>query len=169
MYGSEILMQENPYNPWVKRHYRRSSRRRSRRNPISAMNPLSVAKVQSFYKGVTMKDALFGTVGLAGASLVPGMVIPNATTTTRKLARTVLAFFTAGVLGLAAESVGDKMNGRAAVIGGMAGAIAHTANLWAGIKFAGRTGISGSRRVGAARIVSPSFRRESETVSLITP
>lgn len=161
MYGSEILLQENPYR-------RRRSRRRSRRNPVIG-NPMSAAKVKRFYQGVTVSDAFYGTAGLAGASLVPGMLIPTATTTTAKLARTVAAFLTAGVLGLAADSIGSGRNAQAAVIGGMAGAISHTFNLWGGIQFAGRRMVGGRRSVGTARVISPGFRRESETVSLITP
>ncbi|MFA5416765.1 MAG: hypothetical protein WC295_14840, partial [Methanoregula sp.] len=160
VYGSEVLLMENP----------RRKRRRSRRNPVSVMNPLAVQNLKDFYQGVSPMNAVAAVAGLAGATMLPGLVVRNTATSTGKALKIVVALGTAGVMGLAARALtNDKGNAQAAVLGGMAGALTQVIATYTGISIGNRRMIGASRRVGNARVVSPGMRRESETVSLITP
>lgn len=164
MYGSEILLQENP---------RRRRRKARRRNPTKGIvrNPIATQNIRDFYQGVSPSDAMFAVGGLAGTTVLPGMVVRNTASRTNKVIKGAVALGTAGVMGLAARALtNDKGNAQAAVIGGMSGALAQIIGAWSGVQIGGKSLIGGGKRkVGNARVVSPGVRRESETVSLITP
>ena len=161
MYGNEVVLMENP---------RRKKRKSSRRNPMAKMNPLATQNLKDFYQGVSPVDAVFAGAGLMGTTILPGMVVRNTASTTGKVLKMVVAFGTAGVIGLAAHALtNDKGNAQAAILGGVAGAIVQGVASYTSINVGGRRSIGSSRQVGSARVVSPGMRRESETVSLITP
>lgn len=126
----EILLEENPRG-WYgasKAHSRAAKKGWGRRNPVS--NPRVKAgalamptSIDQFFAGVSPMDAAWAVGGFAGAIMLPGAIIRVADTTGQRVGKFLLALGSAGVVGLAAKSVGGVSAARAAVAGGMAGAL----------------------------------------------
>ena len=163
----DILLEENPYfyNPTRKRSKKR------RKNPMGTItNPKLPANVNKFFQGVSPMDAVCALGGFAGASMIPGLIVKDTATGGKKVGKLLLAFGSTGVVGMAAKSVGGMDGARAAVAGGLAGTLAQAIGMFTTIQI-GRPSISAGshRRIGASTVVSPSYSREGETVSIITP
>ena len=172
---SEILLEENPYgyNPrgWYgssRRHSRAAKKGHRRNNPMAKMP----TTLKGFYQGVSPMDAAWALGGFAGSAMLPGMIIKDAVTTGQKLGKFVLALGSAGVVGLAGKSFG-RSAGQAAIAGGLAGALAQGLAAFTNIQIGTignpRPARVNRRPIGTSTVVSPSFTREGETVSLITP
>jgi len=132
---SEILLQENPYR-------RKRRRSRSRRNPAAALAmPKGLAE---FWQGISPMDAGLALGGFAGAIMLPGMIIKDAATRGQKFGKFLLALGSAGLVGLAAKSLGGVSGARAAVAGGMAGALSQGLAAFTDIEI----GRSGPRMLG---------------------
>lgn len=158
---SEILLEENPYM------YRNPSRRKRRKNPIA--NPTAaLGSVEDFFQGIKPMDAGCAVAGFAGATMLPGLLVKDANTTGKKVGKLFLALGSAGLVGLAAKSVGGMSGARAAVAGGMAGALAQAFSGFFGVSI-GTPQLGAIRRIGSSTMASPAYSREGETVSLITP
>ena len=150
-------------------------RRRRMRNPVGA----AAGALKDWTQGVDITDAAAAVGGFAAASMLPGLLIKPATTggeltTTQKWLKVGLALGSAIGAGLAAKSFMSAAAGKAAVIGGIAGAGTQLINLirpgtitraLPGPNFAR----SFPMRVGSAETVSPAFTREGETVQVIQP
>ena len=126
---SEILLEENP----------RRRRRKTRRNPAAVM---AMPKgLTEFWQGISPVDAGCALGGFAGAIMLPGVIIKDAATRGQKFGKFLLALGSAGIVGLAAKSVGGVSGARAAVAGGMAGALSQGLAAFTDIEI----GKSGSR------------------------
>jgi len=128
--------------------------------------------VGEFFQGVSVMDAGASLAGFAGAVMLPGAIIKVADTTGKKIGKFSLALGSAGIVGLAAKTVGGMSAARAAVAGGLAGALAQALSSFAGVEIGKGTMLGSSRpirRLGTSTVVSPSMTRAEETVSLITP
>ena len=160
------MLLENPYG---RRH------RRHRRNPARAL--ALPGTVREWTQGVDLMDAGCAVGGLAAATMLPAMLIkPSAGATELtmmqkflKLAASIGAAFGAGAMGKAMIS---PKAGKAAVIGGIAGAASQAIGMFTSFKIGDRRTLASpypGRRIGSSTVVSPSTTRESETVSVIEP
>ena len=185
----EVLLEENPFNPWYKqprRHkwaalkgrYGRSWK--SHRNPFGgetlnprrARNPIAGA-LGGLTQGVDVMDGVAAVAGLAAATMLPGVIIKSPTG--NKFLKVAIAFGAAfGVSMLMRKFVSSKA-GNAAIMGGIAGAGVQLLNTVRPGTIGGELGsgpvrfIGAGGRIGDARLVSPSMSREGENVSLIQP
>jgi len=127
---NEILLQENPYR-------RRRRRSRSKRNPAAV---LAMPKgLEDFFQGISPMDAGLALGGFAGSIMLPGVIIKDAVTRGQKFGKVLLALGSAGLVGLAAKSVGGSSGARAAVAGGMAAALSQALTAFTDIEI-GRPG-----------------------------
>ena len=155
----ELMLLENPYNP--------RRRRRARRNPLA--NPFAAtATLKEWTQGVDMMDAAGALGGLAAATMIPGMIIKDTSTTGKKVMKLVVALGCAIGAGAIGRSVSSPSVGKAAVIGGVAGTAAQALGLFTSIKVGDKLALS-SRRIGDTNVLSPRMTREGETVSIIQP
>jgi len=148
----------------------RRRHRRHHRNPVTA----GAATMREWTQGVDATDAVAAVAGLAGATMIPGMLIKITAgavelTTTQKFLKVAVALGAAVGIGAAARSFMSPSAGKAAVIGGLAGAGTQIVNMM-------RPGTIGrmalpnpGRRLSESTVISPAPGRESETVSLIQP
>jgi len=129
-----------------------------------ARNPSATKSLEGFFQGVTPADALYAGVGLASSTMLPGLLIKTVDTSAKKFGKIVLAFGAAGVAGLAVNSVGGKNSARAAVIGGVAGALTQALAAYTGVAI-GRAPI---RALPMGRVRGPVSMGMSEDSSIIT-
>ena len=167
----QLLLEENPKMYEFYANPRRR-RRHHRRNPA-----MRLPVVGKWTQGVDMTDVAAGTAGFAASAMLPGMFIKPALgaelTTTQKWLKVSAAAVAAIAVGMLVKRFMSASAGKAAVIGGLAGTASQMINLL-------RPGTIASRgpsallprpgtRLGTSTVVSPSYSRESESVSLITP
>ena len=142
-------------------------RRNRRRNPARAL--AMPATVREWTQGVDLMDAGAAVGGLAMSTMLPGVIVKVTDTTGQKVWKLVIALgaaFGAGAIGRAMIS---PSAGKAAVIGGIAGAAAQGLGMFTGINI-GRKMITGSRtRLGETTIVSPSTSPGGEQTGIIIP
>ena len=105
-------------------------------------------------QGVTIMDGVAGAGGLVATLMIPGMVVPVADTTTRKFGKGALSIGVALAVGAAAKAFLSPTSGKAAVIGGIAGAVAQimemvTGRSLIGGKMSGVRSIQRKATVGA--------------------
>ena len=129
----------------------------ARRNPF-AMNQTA----KEWSQGVGIMDAVAALAGLYMVHVIPSMIVKTTDTVTNKafkLAADIAVAVGAGALGKA--TVGATF-GKAAVLGGLAGAAADGLGMFA--KFTPL-----ARKIGETTLISPPANREGETVSVIEP
>lgn len=162
------MLYENPYefyNP-------KRKKRHAKRNPT--LNPLAMTRARQWFQGIELIEVAAGLGGLAAATMIPGVIVPTADTTWKKIAKVGLGAGCAAGAGLVAKSFGRDA-AKAAVIGGLAGTCVQALGAFAGISIGGERKLLGPSRlpsrqgIGAAQVISPAYSRETEQVQIITP
>lgn len=162
----EYLIEENPYDfGW---YNPRRRRRKSRRNPIMAANPIKMPKaIAAYTQNVTMNQIVAAGGGMWLGAYVPGRFMPAPVTMTDKLIRFGYGMGTAVVAGIAGKAVGGTTVAQAAVLGTLGGVFLDSLKM---ANLITKRGVSRNpRQLGTSTVVSPAMTREQETVSLITP
>lgn len=98
------MLLENPY--------RRSHR--ARRNP-------TMAGVKGMTQGVDVKDVIAAVAGIAGAALIPNMIVKSTSTMGQKLMKLGVAAGITIAIGMIAKKTLGNEAGKMAVVGGLAG------------------------------------------------
>ena len=154
------------YNPY---DFNPRRRRRARMNPAKS----ATATIKGWTQGADLQDAALAIAGLAASSMIPPMIIKDATTTGNKLAKLGVSLVAAVGAGYLAQRFVGREAGKAAIIGGLAGSGILAIQMVTGYKI-GQVAQPlslpmGIPRFGGGEVVSPSPNRESETVGLINP
>lgn len=128
-------------------------------------NPLNVGTLQKeWLGGMDAMDMGAALGGLAASTMLPGMLIKDTSTTTKKLLKATVAFACAAGAGFVFRNLSANA-GKMAIAGGVAGALAQTLGAFTSINI----GTPGQRMLRGSTVVSPSYSREQESVQLITP
>jgi len=99
-------------------------------------------------QGVGIMEGVAGAGGLVAALMIPGMIVPTTDTLARKFGKGALSVACALGVGAAAKAFLSPTAGKAAVIGGIAGAVAQIMEMATGRSLIGGTGrMSGVRQV----------------------
>ena len=161
----ELMLLENPYmggfdylgglNP---------KRRKHRRNPMAR----ALALPAGWTQGVGLMDAAAAVAGLAASTMIPGMIVKTADTTGSKVLKLAVSLGAAIAAGMVFKRIAPGSS-KAAVVGGMAGTVATALSMFTGIKIGGPLALPSGRRIGETTMISPSFTREGERVSMIQP
>ena len=176
-----LLLEENPSFGWGRRKMSNpagfdeygnpiyfGSRRARRRGRRGSRNPIAALGLKQWTQGVSAMDAVAAVGGLAAATMLPGMFIRTAPTTTGgKLGKVLVSLVCAFGAGYLARNLGPRA-GQAAIIGGLAGTATQALSAFTTIKI-GSGGPVIRRAIGEPITVSPSFTREGETVGVLTP
>lgn len=141
---------------------------RRRRGKRVSGNPIRALGLQRWTQGVSAMEAAAAIGGLAAATIIPGMIIKTAPTTTGgKVVKVLVSLACAFGAGYVAKNLGARA-GQAAVIGGLAGTGVQALGAFTAIKI-GSGSPSIRRAIGEPITVSQSFMREGETVGVLTP
>lgn len=162
----ELMMMENPYGFSIYNPKRR-------KNKMAKSRALAIPgerQLKRYTMGVGIMDAGMGLAGVAGATMLPGYVVKDTSTNTNKLLSSGASLLSAVAIGAAAKAVVNAEAAKAAVIGGLAGFVAHTILLFSGKSLIGGVvGRNTVRRIGESTVVSNSISRDGERVSVIQP
>jgi len=155
----ELVLIENPY-------YRKRKTRRSKMK-----NPVSVSTLKNeWFAGLDLMDMGAAAGGLLASTMLPGIFVKETNTTLQKLGKILLALLSAAGAGFIFKSFAKNPSaGKAAVAGGVAGAVVQAIGLFTDINIGGVRRIGPGRRIDSAEVISPAMNREQETVQLITP
>jgi len=163
---SELLLLENPMgygNPWygqpirhsraAKKGKRRKKRKLSksrRRNPIMRKNTLAMGTTwREWTQGASAMDIGAAVGGLAASSMIPGMLVKDTTTNTKKALKLAASFGIAVAAGSVGKAVLGDNAGKAAVLGGMTGFGVQLLSALTGVQIGGQlTSGRGVRRIG---------------------
>ena len=141
------------------------------RNPRGgkmARNQLGMRTIsRQWFAGVDMMDAGAALGGLAASTMLPGMFVRDPVTLGQKWMKILAAFGAAVGAGFVFQNI-SATAGKYAVAGGLAGALQQTLAAFTNIKI-GQPMRHLSRGMGETTLVSPSFARGSEQVSVIEP
>lgn len=165
---SEILLLENPRGRgWYGEPYRhRVAAQRGRRLKNPMTNALAMPKsLKGFYQGVSPMDAGLALGGFAAATMVPGMIVKDVSTTGKKVLKLIVALGMTGVVGMIAKSVGKDAGAKAAIAGGLAGSLAQALGMFAGVQIGQRAigrGMSHVTRIGEP--VTQPFRSDADSM-----
>ena len=170
-----VLLQENPRrrknllydyygDPFANPRGRKRGRPRKKKAGLFAVGGGQVGKLA---QGVDIMDVVGASVGLAAAYMIPPLIVKDTTTTVQKMMRIGVAVAAALGAGYVVRAVAPAA-GKAAVLGGLAGAGVQTIEVIRG------KGIVTGRRmlgpgIGDSMLVSPGLTRSEEAVSLIQP
>ena len=160
-------------NPWFGNPRKRRKSRKRRRNPVAKVtNPKAMAgTMKEWTQGADIMDMVAGVGGLAAATMLPGALIKTETTG-MKVLKVALAVGAAVGAGSLARSMISASAGKAAVIGGLAGAGAQILAATTGFQIGGTKMLGAGparRRIGETTLVSPPPTRDAEVVSVIQP
>lgn len=162
--GSLMLL-ENPYSfdYLGNLHPRRKHRRTTMRNPLDTT--LGIGK---YTQGVSLMDSGAALIGFMAAGYVPGLIVKDTSTTTKKLLKVVTALGTTVATGYALKKMSPSA-AKMAVVGGMAGTLVVALGTFTNIKLPGLSGVgvrptpqipfgSGIRGIsGMGRVNEPEF------------
>lgn len=129
-----LMLLENPG-----RRYKYNPRHRvsKRRNTMSKRNPAGLGGLtKEWFGGMDIMEMGAALGGLAAATMIPGMIITTTTTTANKVMKAIASFVCAIGAGFIARNVSPGA-GKAAMTGGIAGALAQTVGLFTTIKIGG--------------------------------
>ena len=104
------------------------------KNPIGGVT-------KEWFGGLSIMDMGAALGGLAASTMLPGLVIKDTSTTTKKLMKVALAVLSAVGAGMALRNVSPNA-GKYAVAGGMAGALAQTLTAFTGVTIGQNSSIS---------------------------
>lgn len=119
-------------------------------------------------QGVDLMDAGAAVGGLAAATMIPAMIVPVTNTNMQKFWKLLASIGSAVGAGALGRAMISQSAGKAAIIGGVAGAAAQAIGMWTTFQIGGAKRI-GRRGLGEAALVSPPTSREGEIVSVIQP
>ncbi len=162
--ASNLMLLENPWYGQPRRHSRAAKKgvRRSMRNPIAALGT-----TREWTQGVDLMDATMAVAGLAGATMIPGMIVKDTSTTGKKFLKLAVSLISAVGVGALAKSMVGSAAGKAAVIGGLAGTASQALGMFTSVKIGNPIGTS--HRIGVTEATSPTDRNILETPGLIQP
>lgn len=146
----ELVLLENPY-------YNPPRRRRRRRNLVSK-NPTQ-AITKEWFQGVDMMDAGAALGGLAASTMLPGMLVKDATTNTEKLLKLTASLGSTAAAGFIFRNISASA-GKMAIAGGLAGTLTQALSMFTNIQIGNpRQQISAPRYIAQNRPTShPSGR-----------
>ncbi len=124
---------------------------------------MSFPKIGNLTQGVGTMDAIAAGAGLAAATMIPGLIIKDTSSTSGKLLKLAVAFGSAAVAGIAFKSLAGSKAGQMAVVGGLAGMAVQAVGAYTPIK------VGTPSRIGDPLTIAPSMTRDKETVQLIRP
>lgn len=152
---SDILLYENP---------RRGKRRRSRRNPASAL--AMPRPLRRWMQGVGFVDVAGAVGGLFATTTIPSMIITTTVTPWQKFSKVAVSLIAAMSAGYIGGQISSSV-GKAALLGGLAGFGTQILSAYTPFQL-GKQSIR--RRIGETTRLSPlSEGRESEITSVIEP
>lgn len=133
-------------------------------------NPVSVGALKKeWFAGMDMTDVGAATGGLVASSMIPSLIIKDATTSWQKFLKIVLALASTAGAGFIARNFSQSA-GRSAVAGGLAGTVVQAITTFTNVDLGRGTILTAGRRsMRSATVVSPAVNRSEETVQLITP
>jgi hypothetical protein len=146
---SNLMLLENPYNPWFERkvkdtRFRYFAPKHSKAAKKGRRNPIMKASISKYTGGVDATDIIGGALGLIAASTIPGMIVKTTTTTGQKLLKLACAAGITVGLGYAAKKFAPQA-AKGLVIGGLAGTAVQGASM-----IPGMPSLGGIRQIGAA-------------------
>ena len=151
--AGNLMLLENPYR----------RRRHARRNPISS----ATSTFKGWTQGVDAMDIVAAGAGLVSASMIPGMLVKDTTTTSKKLMKLVAALGSAIVVGYALKSAIGPSAGKAAVIGGLAGTATQAIGMFTSFQI-GRPSVAGPIRTMHSLGMPATMPSSSNETGIIT-
>ena len=164
----ELMLLENPgFNSFGMMN----PRRRRRRNPVARSRSLALpSTMRGWTQGVDLMDAGAAVGGLAASTMIPGMIVKDATTIGGKLTKLAVSLGSALGAGALGKTMISPSAGKAAIIGGVAGTAAQALGMFTNIQIGEQSSTRRViRRIGDTMEVSPASTREGERVSIIEP
>ena len=132
-------------------------------------NPVSVSALKNeWFGGMDLKDMGAAAGGLLAATMLPNYFIASPVSTLQKFGKVALALVSAAGAGFIFRNF-DQSAGKAAVAGGVAGAVVQAITSFTTIDLGGGRGLSARRQLANAQVISPAADRSQETVQMITP
>ena len=163
----ELDVFENPWYGARGRH--RSAAKKGGRKRRGLRNPIAMpATMREWTQGVDLMDGIAAVGGLAAATMIPGLIVKDTSTTGKKLLKLVVAIGCALGAGALGRSMVSSAVGRAAILGGVAGVGAQALGAFTSVQI-GQPKLLGRGRIGETTLISPSLTREGERVGIIQP
>jgi hypothetical protein len=130
----ELMLIENPY------YYRKSKSRKGgkMKNPVKGVT-------KEWFQGVNLMEAGAALGGLAAATMIPGLVVKDATTTTNKLLKLGTSALATVAAGFIARNVSPNA-GKMAIAGGLAGTLSQALGMFTNVQIGQRQLAAPARR-----------------------
>ena len=107
-------------------------------------NPVGVTTIQKeWFQGIDLMDAGAALGGLAAATMLPGMIVADAITTTQKIMKLIAAAGSAVAAGFVFRNI-SATAGKMAIAGGLAGTLSQALSMFTGIQIGNRSRLAAS-------------------------
>ncbi len=135
-------------------YIRSSHRSQNPKGGKKMKNPLAVAGLQKeWFGGLNFMDMGAALGGLASSTMLPGLIIKDASTTGKKLLKAAVAILCAVGAGFVARNISPNA-GKYAIAGGVAGALAQAIGMFTNIQI-GRPNNFRAARISESRYEPP--------------